>query len=113
MTQVTDSSRRVKMALSSGFIEGEAMKILIIEDSRAVAAVMAARLGSLGHEVDIAENGAIGVDKFVSGQPDLIFMDIEMPVMNGFEATNRIRAHETKAAVGVDTDHFPDRLRYR
>jgi len=72
------------------------MKILIIEDSRAVAAVMAARLSSLGHEVDVAENGAIGVDKFESGQPDLVFMDIEMPVMNGFEATNRIRAHEAK-----------------
>ncbi len=72
------------------------MKILIIEDSRAVAAVMAARLSSLGHEVDVAENGAIGVDKFETGQPDLVFMDIEMPVMNGFEATNRIRAHEAK-----------------
>lgn len=72
------------------------MKILIIEDSRAVAAVMAARLSSLGHEVDVAENGAIGVDKFETGQPDLVFMDIEMPVMNGFEATKRIRAHEAK-----------------
>ena len=72
------------------------MKILIIEDSRAVAAVMAARLSSLGHEVDVAENGAIGVDKFETGQPDLVFMDIEMPVMDGFEATNRIRAHEAK-----------------
>ena len=72
------------------------MKILIIEDSRAVEAVMAARLSSLGHEVDVAENGAIGVDKFETGQPDLVFMDIEMPVMNGFEATNRIRAHEAK-----------------
>uniref|UniRef100_Q47FG8 diguanylate cyclase n=1 Tax=Dechloromonas aromatica (strain RCB) TaxID=159087 RepID=Q47FG8_DECAR len=70
------------------------MKILIVEDSRAVAAVMAARLNSLGHEVEIAENGAVGVEKFESGQPDLVFMDIEMPVMNGFEATNRIRALE-------------------
>lgn len=72
------------------------MKILIVEDSRAVAAVMAARLNTLGHEVEIAENGAVGVEKFESGQPDLVFMDIEMPVMNGFEATNRIRAHEAQ-----------------
>lgn len=72
------------------------MKILIVEDSRAIAAVMAARLSSLGHAVDIAENGAVGVEKFESGQPDLVFMDIEMPVMNGFEATNRIRACEAR-----------------
>ena len=72
------------------------MKILIVEDSRAIAAVMAARLGGLGHEVDVAENGSIGVQKFESGQPDLVFMDIEMPVMNGFEATNRIRAYEAQ-----------------
>ena len=39
------------------------MKILIVEDSRAIAAVMAARLSSLGHAVDIAENGAVGVGK--------------------------------------------------
>ena len=70
------------------------MKILIVEDTRAIAVVMAARLASLGHEVDIAENGAIGVERFIAATPDLVFMDIEMPVMNGFEATNRIRAHE-------------------
>ncbi|MBK9445957.1 MAG: diguanylate cyclase [Betaproteobacteria bacterium] len=71
------------------------MKILLVEDTRAVAAVMAARLGSLGHEVSIAENGEIGVSMFCAGAPDLVFMDIEMPVMNGFEATNRIRAFES------------------
>jgi diguanylate cyclase (GGDEF)-like protein len=72
------------------------MKILIVEDSRAVAAVMALRLESLGHDVEVAENGAVGVEKFQSVAPDLVFMDIEMPVMNGFEASNRIRGHEAK-----------------
>lgn len=72
------------------------MKILIVEDTRAVAAVMAARLSSLGHEVEVAENGAVGVEKFEATSPDLVFMDIEMPVMNGFEATNRIRAREAE-----------------
>lgn len=70
------------------------MKILIVEDTRAVAAVMAARLASLGHEVSIAENGEVAVSMFSTCAPDLVFMDIEMPVMNGFEATNRIRAFE-------------------
>ena len=71
------------------------MKILLVEDMRAVAAIMAARLTSFGYEVSIAENGQIGFDKFRELSPDLVLMDIEMPVMNGFEATNRIRAFET------------------
>lgn len=70
------------------------MKILLVEDVRAIAAVMAARLMSLGHEVILADNGQVAVDKFCESSPDLVLMDIEMPVMNGFEATSRIRAHE-------------------
>ncbi len=71
------------------------MKILLVEDARSVAALMAARLTSFGHEVELAENGQAAVDRFSSTAPDLVLMDIEMPVMNGFEATSRIRAFET------------------
>lgn len=67
---------------------------MLVEDTRAVAAVMAARLASYGHEVTVAENGQVAVDKFPTLVPELVLMDIEMPVMNGFEATNRIRALE-------------------
>lgn len=71
------------------------MKILLAEDARAIAAVMQARLSSFGFEVLLAENGKDAVEIFQKTAPDLILMDIEMPVMNGFEATNRIRAYET------------------
>lgn len=71
------------------------MKILLVEDVRAVAAVMEARLSSQGHDVSLAENGEVGFEMFREQQPDLVIMDIEMPVMNGFEATNRIRAFES------------------
>lgn len=70
------------------------MKILLVDDARATAALMAARLSSFGHDICLAENGQVGFDKFRAIQPDLVFMDIEMPVMNGFEATSRIRAFE-------------------
>ncbi len=72
------------------------MKILLVEDSRAVAAVMAARLTSFGHEVRLAENGLVALELFRDAPCDLVLMDIEMPVMNGFEATNRIRAFEAQ-----------------
>ncbi|RTL30775.1 MAG: diguanylate cyclase [Rhodocyclaceae bacterium] len=72
------------------------MRILLVDDSRAVSAVMAARLTILGHEVTQAENGEQGVERFCCCPPDLVLMDVEMPVMNGFVAAERIRALEAK-----------------
>jgi CheY-like chemotaxis protein len=43
-------------------------------------------------QVEVAENGAIAVEKVRSGNYDLILMDVQMPVMNGYEATQKIRA---------------------
>jgi len=71
------------------------MKILLVDDARSVAMVMTSRLSSYGYDVVLAGNGQEAVAKFSSEAPDLVLMDIEMPIMNGFEATNRIRAFET------------------
>lgn len=78
------------------------MKILLVDDARAVSAMMAARLSAFGHEICLAGNGQMALEKFCEFAPDLVLMDIEMPVMNGFEATSRIRALEA-AQVGAWT----------
>lgn len=70
------------------------MKILLVDDAHSVVMVMNARLASYGYEVVHASNGQEAVDAFAASAPDLVLMDIEMPIMNGFEATNRIRALE-------------------
>lgn len=70
------------------------MKIMLVEDSRAIAMVMSARLESFGHQVSHAINGELALALFEKENFDLILMDIEMPGMNGFETTTRIRAME-------------------
>ena len=72
------------------------MKILLVEDVHSILALMTARLSSYGHDVKTAENGELAVEVFRAEAPDLVLMDIEMPVMNGFEATTRIRAIEAE-----------------
>lgn len=70
------------------------MKILLVDDARSVVQVMEARLHSYGHDVVHAANGQAAVEQFAAQAPDLVLMDVEMPVMNGFEAASRIRAWE-------------------
>jgi diguanylate cyclase (GGDEF)-like protein len=72
------------------------LKILLVDDARSVVQVMTSRLTSYGYDVVHAENGQVAVNRFADTSPDLVLMDIEMPVMNGFEAANRIRALEAQ-----------------
>ncbi|MEZ8377705.1 response regulator [Vibrio splendidus] len=68
--------------------------VLVVEDSRVNQQVAKMMLKKLGFEVDIADNGEIGVEKFQANEYEMIFMDCQMPVLDGFEATKQIRALE-------------------
>ena len=72
------------------------MKILLVDDSRSVVAVFSERLHAFGNEVCVASHGGEGVEQFRKFAPDLVLMDIEMPHLNGFEATRQIRAFEAE-----------------
>lgn len=66
-------------------------QILVVEDSAINQMVLKSMLEKLGHNVIIAENGQVALRKLEKQPADLIFMDCQMPVMDGFEATERIR----------------------
>ena len=72
------------------------LHILSVEDNDEYQMVIRSFLEKTPYTIDTAENGKIAVEKFVTGKYDLVLMDIEMPVMDGYTAINKIREWEAK-----------------
>ena len=79
-----------KLKVAMGTIEP--MRVLVVEDNAVNASLMTRILSKYGHTVTVAGNGAQAVDLVLSETFDLILMDCQMPVMDGYEATTRIIA---------------------
>lgn len=84
--------------------EKQTLHILLVEDNELNQKFASAVVRKMGHQLTIAANGALGLEAFKSTKFDLILMDIQMPVMNGIEATIAIRQLE---ALEAKTNHIP------
>ena len=77
------------------------MKILYVEDNDDNIYMLQRRLTRAGYTVLIARDGAQGVAMAIAEQPDLILMDMGLPVLDGWEATRRIKAEPATSGIPV------------
>lgn len=76
-------------------------KILLVEDNEMNRDMLSRRLTRNGFEVLVAVNGQEGVDLASAELPDLILMDMSLPVLDGWEATRRVKADPATAKIPV------------
>lgn len=76
-------------------------KILLVEDNEMNLDMLARRLTRQGFEVVAAKDGAAGLAKAASEHPELILMDMSLPVLDGWEATRRLKADPATSAIPV------------
>jgi len=92
------------------------MKIVVADDSKFARYTLISALENLfGKDIEIlqAVNGSEAVELYASSAPDAVFLDLTMPVMSGFEALERIMAHDKEAVVIVVTADIQAQARER
>ncbi len=87
----TNAAADIKTELSDWDQENKNIKVLVVEDIALNQLLMKTLLDDFGFERDIAANGKIAIEKLLANNYDIILMDLQMPEMNGFEATAYIR----------------------
>ena len=76
-------------------------KILIVEDNEMNRDMLSRRLQRRGYEMVIATDGEAGVAAAAQQRPDLVLMDMSLPVIDGWEATRRIKADPATAGIPI------------
>jgi two-component system, cell cycle response regulator DivK len=75
-------------------------RILIVEDDDMLQEILAERLKLRGYAVEVAGDGQQGVDLALATKPDIVLMDMRLPILNGWDATRKLKAQP-------ETQHIP------
>jgi two-component system cell cycle response regulator DivK len=97
---VTDQSLKKLKKLQSKNRETSAIRVLYVEDAEVIRDTVSRLLALNGYRVAYAKNGEEGVQKTLNWNPDVILMDLRMPVMDGYKAIDRIKRNPR-------TNHIP------
>lgn len=87
------------------------MKILVIEDNQSVRRLIRRATADFATEILEREDGADALDAYECFQPDVVFMDVKMPRMDGLRATRLLLKHHPLARIIIVTDYDDDGLR--
>ncbi len=110
----TSDPAEIKYKADKGAVlgfQGQKRRILVVDDKKENRSILRDLLSPLGFEITEAENGREGVEKTLEFMPDLIFMDLIMPVMDGFAAAERIRQMKEisrPCIIALSADIFDD-----
>ena len=77
------------------------VRILLVEDNEMNRDMLSRRLVRAGHEVVIAVDGQEAIDKALAEAPDVVLMDLSLPVIDGWKATRRLRADPATAGLRI------------
>jgi CheY-like chemotaxis protein len=79
----------------------EAARVLVVDDNADNAFLLKVFLSKQGYQVIDATNGLEAIEQVIRAEPDIILMDLQMPYMDGYEATKRIKARATSKNIPI------------
>ncbi|MGC1421123.1 MAG: response regulator transcription factor [Terracidiphilus sp.] len=87
------------------------MTILIVDDNAGVRRLLKRVIAEIGAAVVECSDGAHALAAYIEQRPDIVLMDVRMPLMDGLTATRQIKKHDSLARVVIVTDYDEDELR--